>query len=280
MIGLCTDSNAQLPPSLLERFAIEVVPLTVVVDGAEHLEGEGLDADGFFALLDAAPAASVSTAAPSPGRFALAYERLAAAGASAIVSVHLGSALSGTLNSARLAATGSPVPVHLVDTGTASFAVGCAVWEAGDVLARGGGPEAAVRAASAVAASCGNVFVVGTLDAARAGGRLSSEATAPPAGLTVLALEDGAMRPIGSASTGAEAAEAMAARIAADTGGVRLRIGVGHGDGASGPVADALASILERSPAGHELVRYRVGPSVAAHTGPGTAGAVFHPLER
>lgn len=283
VIGLCTDSNAQLPPSLVQRYAVEVVPLTVVVDGVEHQEGVDLDADALFARYDAATgrAPAVSTAAPSPGQFAAAYERLAAAGATAILSIHIGSALSGTYNAARLAAGGSPVPVQLVDSGTASFAVGCAVWEAGEVLAGGGGVDAAAVAASDVAHTCGNVFVVGTLDAARAGGRLSASASVTAAAaITVLALEADQMRPIGSVNTTHDAAAAMAARIAADARGARLRVGIGHSDDTSAPVAADLETLLASDPAGHEVVRYRVGPSVAAHTGPGTAGAVFHPLER
>ncbi|HVF32607.1 MAG TPA: DegV family protein [Acidimicrobiales bacterium] len=279
MIGLCTDSNAQLPPSLVERYRIEVVPLTVVVDAVEHLEGEDLDADGFFSMFERAGAGSpptVTTAAPSPGRFAEAYGRLAAAGATEILSVHLGSAISATCNSARLAAGGAPVPVRLVDTGTASFAVGCAVWEAGEVASRGGDLEEAAHAATRVASACGNVFVVGALDLARAGGRLAADAADP---LTVLALEDGAMRPVASFAAASDAAQAMADRIAAEGAGRRLRVGVGHSDETSASIAASLASLLADDPAGHELVRYRVGPSVAAHTGPGTAGAVFHPLE-
>jgi DegV family protein with EDD domain len=279
VIGLCTDSNGQLPPVLVERYGVEVVPLTVVVDGVEHLEGVDLDADGFFARFpEGGPAPTVSTAAPSPGQFAAAYERLVARGATEILSVHLGSAISGTCNAARLAVPSAPVPVRLVDTGTASFAVGCAVWEAGEVLARGGDAEAAAGAAQRVAASCGNVFVVGTLDLARAGGRLSASASAEAGpGLTVLALVDGAMQPVATAPSDEDAATVMAERIA--SGGRRLRVGIGHSDRSSEAVADALEARLAADPLGHELVRYRVGPSVAAHTGPGTAGAVFHPLE-
>ena len=45
MIGICTDSNSQLPESLAQRYAVEVVPITVTVDGHEYLEGVDLDAD-------------------------------------------------------------------------------------------------------------------------------------------------------------------------------------------------------------------------------------------
>ena len=103
-IGLVTDSNAQLPPELADRFAIEVVPLTVTVDGVEYLEGVDLDADDFYSRFEHGASPVVATSQPSPGRFADAYQRLADGGATEILSVHIGSAVSGTVNSARLAA--------------------------------------------------------------------------------------------------------------------------------------------------------------------------------
>src|SRR5437763_16166046 len=116
MVGFCTDSNAQMPDELIERYGVEVVPLTVVVDGEAFLEGVTIDADGFYARFEGGRTPVVSTAAPGPGQFALAYERLAAAGADEILSIHVGSAVSATVNAATVAATASPVPVRVVDT--------------------------------------------------------------------------------------------------------------------------------------------------------------------
>src|SRR5688500_18021132 len=98
MIGFCTDSNAQLPEELCTRYGVEVVPLTVVIDGESYLEGVTLDADEFYRRFEQGQKPSVSTAAPGPGQFIAAYERLAERGAEAILSVHIGSPFSGTIN--------------------------------------------------------------------------------------------------------------------------------------------------------------------------------------
>jgi hypothetical protein len=87
-----------------------VVPLTIVIDGVEHAEGEDIDADAFYACFDDGATPQVSTSQPGPGRFTEAYARLASSGADEILSIHIGSALSGTLNSARIAADASAVP--------------------------------------------------------------------------------------------------------------------------------------------------------------------------
>src|SRR5215203_42098 len=135
-IGLCADSNAQLPKRLIERFDVEVVPLTVSVDGHEYLEGVDLDADQFYEMFTDDHRPVVSTSQPSAGQFALAYEELAARGCTEILSVHVSAAISSTLNAARLGARGFDIPVRLVDSGSSSFGVGCCVWAAGDAIAR------------------------------------------------------------------------------------------------------------------------------------------------
>ena len=107
MIGLVADSNAQLPADLRRRLGVRVVPLTIVLDGRALKEGVDLPLDEFYAALVAGK--SVSTAAPSPGDILAEYEAAAAAGVSEIVSIHVGSELSGTFNAARLAAARSAI---------------------------------------------------------------------------------------------------------------------------------------------------------------------------
>jgi DegV family protein with EDD domain len=276
MIGICTDSNAQLPRELAARLGIEVVALTVSIDGVDYAEGVDLDADAFYDRFAGGARPRVATAAPSPARFVEAYRRLAARGATAVVSVHIGAELSGTLNAAHAAAPDAPVPVRLVDTGSASFVVALATWAAVDAAAAGASLDDAASEAERVAASCGNVFVVGTLELARAGGRLAPVSEDHPRGVPVLRLAHGKIEPVGEAATPEEAVTAMADAVL--SGGRRLRVGVGTSDGSSRPVADTLASRLAGAPGVVEVVRYRVGPSVGAHTGPGTAGAVYHSL--
>lgn len=271
MIGLVTDSNAQLPTELVERYALEVVPLGIVIDGQVYREGIDLDVDDFYAQLRAG--ATVSTSTPSPGAFIDVYKSVAARGVHAILSVHVGSELSGTFNSARLAAASSPVPVELVDTGTASFALGCCVWEAAERLVDGATLDEAARAAREVAARVGNIFIVGGLDLARRGGRLAPDVDATR-GLPVLALEDAAMRAVGAAVDIDEAVDVMTTYVRDNIDGGGVRVGVG--DAQVPELAALLAKQLESLPEVVEVVRYTVGPSVGCHTGPGTVGAVFY----
>ena len=272
MIALVTDSGAQLPASLRDRYGVRVVPLTVVVDGEDHLEGVDLDPDDFYDRL--ARGSVVSTAAPSPGRVLEVLDAAATAGATQILAIHIGSSSSATLSSVRLAAKDFPVPVEIVDTETASFPTACCVWAAGLVLERGGGLAEAADAARAVARTVGNVFVVGALDLARRGGRLAAGVT-DEEGVPVLALDLGRMDVVGRARDVDDAVDEMDAYFARWADGRPSYVGVG--DAVAPELAAALADRIAARTETVELLRYAVGPSVGVHSGPGTAGAAFFP---
>ncbi|MBW3615716.1 MAG: DegV family protein [Actinobacteria bacterium] len=274
MIGFCIDSNSQLPGELVARYGVEVVPLRVSIDGRDYREGVDLDADDFYGRF-AAGTPQVSTAAPAPGDFTAAYEALAARGATEILSVHIGSAISATVNAARLAAQLVDVPVRIVDTGEASFAIACALWEAAEAVAKGADLEQAATVAEAVGSRCGNVFVVKALELARAGGRLAPGAEDQAIdGVPVLSMVKGKMTVVGSARTTEEAADLMAGHITAS--GTNLRVGIGMADAQAAPLWRALEDRLVDAAEVLDLVRYRIGPSVGAHTGPGTAGSYYY----
>lgn len=283
MIALVTDSNAQLPPELVERYRVAVVPLTVTVDGQAMLEGVDVDADAFYACFEGGRRPQVSTSQPSPGTFAQVFADLAARGAGQILAVHVGSALSGTVNSARLGADGSPVPVRVVDTGTVSFGVACCVWEAGEALADGATVDEAAAVAAAVGETVDTVFTVGALELAVAGGRLASAAgTAPGDGsgaraVPILTMAGGQMQVVGQAGDVDEAARIMAEHVLTAAQRSPLRVGLGVADASAAPLWRALEDRLDGARGVKEIVRYRIGPSVGAHTGPGTAGAFFYP---
>ena len=280
MIGLVTDSNAQLPPELVERYDLEVVPLTIIVDGKEFAEGVDLDADAFYDLFAGGAKPLVATSQPSPGRFAAAYERAAAKGATEILSIHIGSAVSGTLNSARLVADDAPVRVRLVDTNTSSFGIACCVWEAAAAVHAGASIEEAAAVAETVGALVGNVFVVSALDLARAGGRVVVDDAAADKGIPVLSMDGGDLNVVASVHDVAAATDAMAAYCTRDELGNHLRIAVGVADAGAAPLWHALEDRVAAHPSVVEVVHYRIGPSVGVHTGPGTVGAFFWPARQ
>lgn len=267
--ALFVDSGCQATPELVTRLGLRVVPLTVVVDGVRHAEGVDLDATGITEALRRG--AELTTSSPSPGELLEAYDAAAGAGATQVLSVHTGGAMSGTVQAARLAAGMALVPVEVVDTGTASFPVTLAAWAAADALADGGSLQQAAASARRTAAEVGNVFVVGALALARRGGRLAAGVT--DAQVTVLALAESEMRPVGSVGDAEAAVAAMTSYVVQQGARRPLRIGVGHLG--AGDLAAGLEAALRERVVVAELVRYVIGPSIAVHTGLGTVGCVF-----
>ena len=281
-IAIVTDSAAMLPPTIVEKLGVIVAPLTIVVDGREHAEGVDITAEELYERI--AGGAQVSTSQPSPGRLAACYEEAARGGARAILSIHIGANLSGTIQSARAAAMQSSVNVTIVDTGQASFAEGLCVLEAAAALAAGASMEEAATAAQTAGSAVGNTFIVKALDLVRRGGRLRDDAAGTP-GVPVLALQPDGIKVAGSATTVAEAVDLMAAHIeraASDAGAAGKTLRVGIGNGAADAIASELRARVEVMQHIGEIIDYVVGPSMGAHLGPGNAGAVFiaRPLDR
>lgn len=272
-VAVVIDSAAYLPQSIVDRYGLLVAPLSVELDGEIYLEGVDITPDEFYRRL--ASVKSVTTSQPSVGRFIELYEQAALGGAEEIVSVHIGSSISGTVQSARLASESSPLPVTVVDTGQASFAEGLCVWEGLDALAGGKTVAQVAELVAEASRAVGNTFVVKALDLPRRGGRLAPGQDAPP-GIPVLALTGEGMKVAGSANTLEEATDLMAGRVEAaarEAGTRRLRVGVGHG--AAPELVAALRERIAEMEGIEEVIDYVVGPAVGAHTGAGTAGAVF-----
>ena len=267
---IVTDSNAMLPAELIERFGILAVPLTIVIDGDPHREDE-IDLVTFYEQLRCGTV--ISTSAPSPGEILATYERAVSAGAGAILSVHVGSNRSATVASARLAAEQLGVPVTIVDTGTASFIEGCCVWRAAEQLAAGASIDAAASAARALAAEAASVFTIGEIARAARSGRLALGADD---GLPVFASSGADMHELRRVESTDAAIEVMVELVAGHGG--PLRVGVGNADADPSSAACSLEDALLALPNVAETIRYTVGPSVAAHTGAGTFGAVFHQI--
>lgn len=277
MIALVTDSASQIPASLAERLGAVVVPITVTIDGEEYREGVDLSADDFWSQLDGGLVPEIATSQPSPGEIAAVYQRAAAAGATEIVSVHVGAEVSGTVNAAWLASELVDVPVHVVDSGTASFGVSACVWRAADELAVGASGAEAAAAAASMAPSIGTSFILQGLDFARAGGRFEHRLPDDADDVVVLAGFGTDLDIIGSARDAETLCDLIVAPFTA--GGEPVRAGVGLADDSTTTLTEMIEARLDAAELVVDVVRYRVGPSIAAHTGPGTAGGFWWPAE-
>ncbi|MDG5807229.1 DegV family protein [Streptomyces sp. JV178] len=276
-VAIVTDSTAYLPPQTMERHDIIAVPLTVVLGDQALEEGTEISARSLAQALQ--KRRSVTTSRPSPELFAETYRKVAEAGATGIVSLHLSAEFSGTYDAAVLAAREAPVPVRVVDTGMVAMALGFCALAAAEAAEAGGTVDEAVTAAEKRAAGTSAFFYVDTLDYLRRGGRIGAAQALFGSALAVkplLQLDGGRIEPLEKVRTASRAIARLEEIVAERAGAAPVDIAVHHL--AAPERASALAERLrERVPGLADLHVSEVGAVIGAHTGPGLLAAVVSP---
>ncbi|WP_327044716.1 DegV family protein [Microbispora sp. NBC_01189] len=276
-VAVVTDSTAYLGAEATGRWNVTVVPVKVILGGHEIDDVTPFDAVLLTHALEGR--SPVVTSRPSPERFAEAYERAAAGGATEIVSVHLSGALSGTVDSARLAARGAPVPVQVVDSRSIAMGLGFAVLAAARA-AGAGAPAAEVAAmASRRAAASDTVFYVDTLEYLRRGGRIGRVANLLGSALSIkplLRLADGEITVLEKVRTASRALARLEDLVVEGAGERPVDIAVQH---LMAPErAEALMKgLTARLPRLVRMWVLEIGPVLGAHTGPGVLGVTITP---
>lgn len=174
-VAVVTDTTTYLPPDLLAELDVATVSLYVHRAGAAERESDIVDLPDYWRRL-ADTTTLPTTSQPSAGDFIAVYEPLLAAGRD-IVSVHLAGGVSGTVDSAQMAAAEMrerhperTIEVH--DSRSVSGGMGLVVLAAGHA-ARSGAPVAAVAARTGETIAATRImFAVETLEYLRRGGRI------------------------------------------------------------------------------------------------------------
>ncbi|MBI2759315.1 MAG: DegV family protein [Chloroflexi bacterium] len=136
-IRIVTDSTCDLPESLVSQYDITIIPLHIHQGDNTYLDGVNLTREQFYAHLPGFNPAP-TTATPSPEVFKQAFEKLANAGAKAILSIHISESLSATINSARIAADQfTRIPVTVLDSSQVSLGMGLLVEKAAQMAKAG-----------------------------------------------------------------------------------------------------------------------------------------------
>ncbi len=281
-IVVVTDSTASLPPKVVAERGIVVVPLQVVI-GADVLDegSEGATPEMVAeALREFRP---VSTSRPSPSVMREVYEHAAREGATAVVSIHLSGEMSGTFESAQLAARGASIPVTAVDTRQVGIATGYAVLAAADVLDEGGTAAEAAEAARSRAAVSSSLFYVDTLEYLRRGGRIGAAAALFGGALAVkplLTIEDGVVATREKVRTAARALSRLEelAALAADEQQVDVCVSHLASPDRAGQLTERLSERLADNLSGREVWCGELGAVLGAHVGPGMLAVCVAPV--
>ena len=274
-VALVTDSTASISAETAAAHGITVVPLQVVIGATSYDETGGEDSVTPQMLAQALKEwVPVSTSRPNPEAILETYEKLAADGAEEIVSVHISAELSGTFESAQLAARRSPVPVTLVDSRQVGMGTGYAVLAAADAIAAGADAETAGKAARTRAADTTSLFYVDTLEYLRRGGRVGAAAALLGSALAVkpiLRLDDGRVGPLEKVRTSSKALSRLEELAVEAAGDAQVDVAVAHlaSPDRATQLAERLAARLETGLGGREVWLGEIGAVLGAHVGPG-----------
>jgi DegV family protein with EDD domain len=281
-VAVVTDSTACLPADLADDplRPLTVVPLAVVVNGVPGLETVDVDSATVAEALNARRVA-VTTSRPSPEAFAEVYRRLLAAGASAVLSVHLSAKLSGTHDAATLAAAEFDGAVSVVDTQSTGMGLGFPALAAAAAAASGAAlPEVRQAALDAVGRTS-TLFYVDTLEFLRRGGRIGAAAALLGTALSVKPILHTTDQGVVVREKVRTASRALARLVdMADEAAGSSVVDVAVHHLAAPERADALLTTVKERLGERLRGAYltEVGAVVGAHVGPGMVAVVVHAL--
>jgi DegV family protein with EDD domain len=276
-VALVSDSTS-VDAAMAARLGAVVVPLQVMIGTTSYDEGDAdVSPERVAQALEAHR--QVSTSRPAPARFARVYRDAAAAEAEAVLSIHLSSEVSGTFESALLAARDVDIEVVVVDSRQLGMATGFAVIAAAAALDDGATAKEAGEVARVRAEATTGLFYVDTLEYLRRGGRVGVAAALVGSALAVkplLKIEDGRIVQLDKVRTTSRALARLEEIAVEAAGQQEVDIAVSHL--ASPDRAHALAEKLRsRLPNVSEIIVTEVGPVIGAHVGPGMLAIVVAP---
>lgn len=278
---IVTDCAADMPAEERERLGIIEAPLYIQFPDGE-ISSADLSPDEFYNRLEAMRPQIPTTAQPSSGMFASLYKKLADTSKN-ILSVHISSGLSGTINSARLGAEQVKESViDFVDTMTLSggerFQVLAAAWAA----KAGWGMEAIQNRLAAIREQTEVIYTLETLEYLARGGRIGRVQALMGAALKIKPIirvdrTDGKYSTVSKSRTIPQALESISEHLQEMYKDTPVWVTILHGRFNDG--ADKLSEMLSERLNTSKIEVMRISPVLGVHTGPGIVGAAVVPMK-
>ena len=277
-IILCADSTCDLSPELVERYQVKILPLHVNLEDETYSDGVDITPDDIYAVYQEKKVLP-KTAALNMDEFLSFVNPYIEAG-NDVICVTLGSALSTTYNSCRLAAMETE-GLYAIDSNNLSTGFGHVVLAAGDRIAAGMPVEQIVTEVQEITQKIEASFIVDNLEFLHKGGRCSAVAML---GANVLKLKpcievsnEGGSMGVSKKYRGTlerVLEEYVADRLAGRDDIRTDRIFITH-SGISQERIDIVKAAIEKHMHFDEIFVTRAGCTISSHCGPNTLGILF-----
>lgn len=275
---IVTDSSADLTPEQKDGLEIHYVPLIFTLDGKTYRCGVDIQPEEFYHLLESTKSFP-NTSQPSAGEFAEVYRKLAVSDPE-ILSFHISSGLSGTINAARIGAeTVSEANVALIDTKTLSGAQGWQIEAAARAIKAGWPKEKILALIKQISDATETLFTLPSLKYLIHGGRINHLKGLLASLLNILPVIG--VEKVGGTYVQRGKVRTMTAALnkivelvlEKHPPGSLLRLQILHGNNLDG--VNFLKQKLEEVFKCNWLPTGLIAPALGAHTGPGLVGLIF-----
>lgn len=278
-VALVTDSTAYIPAELSKQSAIYTVPLQVIWGDETQRDGIDITPEAFYTRLQSARVLP-TTSQPSPAAFKSIYEELLSQGYQ-ILSVHISSKLSGTIDSAQQAKAMLPqAPIEIVDSELTSMGMGYPVLLAARAAEQGATLKECKTLAEQACRNSGIIFAVNTLEFLHRGGRIGGAAAFLGTALNLkplLELRGGRIEAVERIRTMSKATERLLDLIEQRVGSrTPIRLAAVHAG-----ARELAETLLEKARTRFSISSVsqtsiaEVSPVIGVHTGPGCVGLTF-----
>ncbi len=279
-VAIVTDSSAYLPEILTGDLAIHVIPLVILVGDKNYKDGVDIQPDAFYTLMKSSTAVP-TTSQPAPLDFINLYKPLLEKGFE-ILSIHISSKLSGTVDSAIQAKnTLVTDKIEVFDSCTTSMALGFQVLAAAKIASKGGSLQECLKTVQEARDKTGVYFIVANLEYLRRGGRIGGAAALLGTVLDlkpILELREGKIEASEKVRTMSKAIDRMLDMFEKkiQEKGTPIRISALYSDN-----PEPARILLDRAKQRFgkleikDAVMTPVSPAIGCHVGPGVLGLCF-----
>lgn len=275
-VRFITDSTTDLAPEMMDR--VTVLPISVRFGDQEYLDKQDITSQQFYELLVSSDTMPTTSQVP-PAAFAHAFQEAVDAG-DTVVCVTISSNLSGTCQSAAIAASQFPEKVFVVDSQTVIMGAGILLQYGLSLADQGLSAQQIAQALEEKRSQVKIVAVADTLEYLKKGGRISAT-VAFAGGLLnikpILAVDDGVVGLVNKARGGKQI-NTMMAKAIQNFGGIDCRYPIMFGySGLDDHLLETFMAENQQLWADYTgpLVKVVVGAAVGTHVGPGAAAIAF-----
>lgn len=277
MIKIVTDSTADIPKELLERYDIRVVPINIQFGTETYQEGIDIDRPTFFRRLDEEDMIP-TTSQPSPGQFAEVYQELAGQGHS-ILCIAITSKHSGTYQSAVLAKSMLPeADIEVFDSLSISMGTGYQVLTAARAAEEGKSMGEIIHILEGIRSRTHLYLTPATLKYLQKSGRVGKLAGALGSLLNVkpiIKVENGELEAFQNVRTRGKAIDRLVELTAEAVGTTEpVKLAIPHAEVPD--EAEALRKRLESTFNVDEMHVVPLACSLTVHGGPGIIGIISY----